>query len=403
MHGHLADLTRRAFAALVVDHRHKMARVGAAHAARPRRPQGLAVADDVVHLGLAEHLVDRHAQRIAAPGEHRVAHRLARAHQRAQLQAVALRPGLGLHHGLERGREQEGVGDAVGRHQFEGLGRREAPLPGDDGAAEVERGQQRVHQAAGPGPVGRAPEHSVARPARVERVEAEPVLARDKAAQVADECALRDQCALGVAGGAAGVDQDGRVSRLGRHGLEARRLGLDGLHPGQFVAVHRAFTDDEEAAQRRATRLDLAQRRQCLAGGDGEHGTAVLQPELQRLGAEQHRQRHGHRADLLDGDVGHGRLEALRQHDGHAVAAAHPLGQQRVRQPVGRALQLRIAVLRAAAALAVEVDRRGLGRGARPAAAAGLGDVEVVRHLPAEGGVQLRVKVCRHRGPGTVN
>jgi hypothetical protein len=45
----------------------------------------IAVAHDVVDLGLAEHLVDDHAQLVAAVGKHRVAHRLAGAHDGLQL------------------------------------------------------------------------------------------------------------------------------------------------------------------------------------------------------------------------------------------------------------------------------------------------------------------------------
>jgi enoyl-CoA hydratase/carnithine racemase len=85
-----------------------------------RRAGRTAVADDVVDLGLAEHLVDRHAQLLAAPGEHRVAHRLAGAHQALQVQtAKCAGSGAGLHHGLERGREQEAMRHAVLLHQLE--------------------------------------------------------------------------------------------------------------------------------------------------------------------------------------------------------------------------------------------------------------------------------------------
>ena len=56
--------------------------IGAAHRARLRRPQRVRVADDVVHLGLAEHLVDRDAERVARPLEHRRADRFAGAHDR---------------------------------------------------------------------------------------------------------------------------------------------------------------------------------------------------------------------------------------------------------------------------------------------------------------------------------
>ena len=91
-----------------------------------------------------------------------VTHRLAGTHDGAQVQPVALpRRGHGLHHRLQRRRKEKRVGDGVALHQLERPLGREAALVGDDAAAEVQRRQQRVDQAAGPGPVGRAPEHAV--------------------------------------------------------------------------------------------------------------------------------------------------------------------------------------------------------------------------------------------------
>src|SRR5205085_1255200 len=70
--------------------------------------------DDVVDLGLAEHLVDRDSELAPAVVEHRVANRLAGAHDRLQHQpVVAARLGHRLHHRLQRGRKQEGVGDRM--------------------------------------------------------------------------------------------------------------------------------------------------------------------------------------------------------------------------------------------------------------------------------------------------
>jgi hypothetical protein len=91
----------------------------------------------------------------------------------------------------------------------------------------------------------------------------------------------------------------------------------------------------------------------------------VVEAVLQGLGAEQHRQRHGHGAELVDRHVRHRRLEALRHDDGHAVAAPHALRPQGVRQAVGLGLQLRVAVALGAAVLLVAADRdapRTVGR-----------------------------------------
>ena len=151
-----------------------MPRIRPPHAAGARRPARrhpagaravlAAVADDVVHLGLAEHLVDDHAQLVAAVREHALAHGLAGAHDGLQREPRMRLPRLRrhAHHRLERGGKQEGVRDAVALHQLQRELGVEAGARRDDGAAEVQRGQQRVPQPARPGPVGRTPERPVA-------------------------------------------------------------------------------------------------------------------------------------------------------------------------------------------------------------------------------------------------
>ncbi len=66
---------------IVIDDGHSMARVWAPHAAGARGPFLMRVADDVIHLGLAEHFIDRDAKRVATPIEYRLAHRFSSAHQ----------------------------------------------------------------------------------------------------------------------------------------------------------------------------------------------------------------------------------------------------------------------------------------------------------------------------------
>ncbi len=160
VHRDVARLAGGHLAAVLVDERDAVPRVGSPHRAGLRRPERVRVADDVVHLGLAEHLVHRDAERLARPLEHGGAERLARAHRAAQPDVEALaRPRERLHHQLERRREQEGVAHLIALDQAERALRIEAAAIADDRLAEVQRGQQRVHQAAGPGPVGRRPEH----------------------------------------------------------------------------------------------------------------------------------------------------------------------------------------------------------------------------------------------------
>src|SRR6185369_9534802 len=92
--GDLAELAARLFVPLLVDDPHAMPGIRPADRAGFHRPRGLAVADDVVDLGLAENLVDRDAELAARPIDHRDADRFAAAHDRAQLEIeLALRCG----------------------------------------------------------------------------------------------------------------------------------------------------------------------------------------------------------------------------------------------------------------------------------------------------------------------
>ena len=88
MQSHIAGDAVGAFMAVLVNHRHAMAGVGAAHAAGFGRPANAvagiaihgAVADDVIDLGLTEHFVHCHSEFISAIRKHRVTHGFARTH-----------------------------------------------------------------------------------------------------------------------------------------------------------------------------------------------------------------------------------------------------------------------------------------------------------------------------------
>ncbi len=159
--GQLALLVVRHHPAVGIDHVDPVTRVGLAHRARLRRHDRRAVADDVIELGLSPHLVDGETERIAPPVDQFFADLLAGAHDRAQFQIVVrLQVGQRAQH-LQRGRRDERVGHAVVGHQSAGaLGVETAALEGDDRRGVIQRRQQRVPQAAGPGPVGRGPEDS---------------------------------------------------------------------------------------------------------------------------------------------------------------------------------------------------------------------------------------------------
>ena len=272
--GHVAGLAHRTFLARVVNYRHPVAGVAHAHAAGFGRPEGAGVAHDVVDLGLAKHLVHGDAELLLAIAKHRVAHRLARAHDGFQAQTKLLThsalclAGKRLHHRLERRRKQKRVGDATVAHQRKGGLGAETPAKSHDLAAKVQRGQQRVHQPAGPGPVRRAPKHRVRAcgqvgqtHARARRVKAKPVLAAHKASQVADERAVGNERALGVAGGAAGVNQHRRVCGQGVDGFETlrrvrQRFGEVQLHKAAcgVACTSARAANHQHAAQQRALR-----------------------------------------------------------------------------------------------------------------------------------------------------
>src|SRR5207302_1558572 len=119
---HFPDLTGRYFVARFVDAGHAVSRIGPTDRPGLGRPQGLRIADDVVDLGLAEHLVDGDPERLAAPFEYRFTQRLAGAHDGAQRKLITLlRLRHRLHHHLERGRKEEAVAHAVLLHQPERL------------------------------------------------------------------------------------------------------------------------------------------------------------------------------------------------------------------------------------------------------------------------------------------
>ncbi len=202
---HFARFALRHGVAVVVDHRDAMPGIGPAHRSRLRRPLRVRIADDVVHLGLAEHLVDRDAQRFLRPRKHRRPHRLARAHDAAQVDVEVLaRPGECLHHQLQRGREQERVAHLVFLHQAQRAFRIEAPAIADDRLPEIEGRQQRIHQTAGPRPVGGRPEHVARLRKAVVRV--------DEAGEVAEQARVRHERALRWARRAAGIDDERRIA-----------------------------------------------------------------------------------------------------------------------------------------------------------------------------------------------
>ena len=165
------------------------------------------------------------------------------------------------------------------------------------------------------------------------------------------------------------------------------------------IRIQRANPD--HVAQQRAI---PPHHRQPLHGGtvaDGKHRFAVVQPEFQRFGPKQHRQRHRHRAHLQHRHVGDSRLEALRHHNRHPVTSLHAQCRQRIGKAVGALLQLGIGK-QAGGSLPGHAGAHGdpvCGVRLRgPARATRLGNIEVLRDLPAKSSVHGRIVVQRrHR------
>ena len=211
-----------------------------------------------------------------------------------------------FHHHLERGRKQERIAHPVFFDQRERALGIEAAAVAYDRAAEIQRRQQRVHQAAGPRPIRRRPEHVAGLRELIVRVH--------EAGQVAEQALLRHQRAFRRAGRPAGVDEDRRIGGARGHRRELVRGLLQQPVPVEQPRLARAGDADRvaQAGQAVADRREVRQR--CRID-DGDQAFRILQPVFERLGAEQERQRNRDGAQLIAGDVGDRGFGPLRQHD----------------------------------------------------------------------------------------
>ena len=281
------------------------------HRSRFRRPQHVRVADDVVHLGLPEHLVDRHAERVARPFEHGRADRLSRAHHAAQPKIEPLaRPRTGLHHHLERRGEQERVAHAVLRHQRERALRIESAAVADDRLAEVQR-------RAAARPSGRRSRPN-RRATRTDRLRADNRRASGR---------IRAGCRAGTDAASArpSAVPSCRSCRRGvpdrwprcRRTRTARALSIS----VSYGVIHASLAPATPTPRgRREALADRREIRHRLRVDERDVGLGIDEPVLERIGAEQERQRHGDRAELVDRDVGDDRLGPLRQDQRDLVA-----------------------------------------------------------------------------------
>ena len=205
--------------------------------------------------------------------------------------------------------------------------------------------------------------------------------------------ALCGSRAPGRAGGAGGIEQDGRVRRAGRNGLEFGRLAGQQAAPRQHPLVGEADADDLLQGG-----TVVADGQQVGAGGvvdDGDTGLGVAQPGLQGLGAEQRRQGQHHRADAVDRHVGHDGFGPLPQYNTDPVAAIHAHLDQAIGQLIGGFGQSGIGPDLAIARFifVVDGDAPRIRTAGCPAVAARFRDVELGRHQPAESLVERLILV----------
>ena len=97
----------------------------------------------------------------------------------------------------------------------------------------------------------------------------------------------------------------------------------------------------DDVAQIVEVRADRFNQVPASGVGDERARPAVGEPERERVGAEQHRERQGHRPELVDRDMGHDGLDALGKDDPDPVPAPDADPGQCVGKPIAEPLQIR--------------------------------------------------------------
>ncbi len=202
---------------------------------------------------------------------------------------------------------------------------------------------------------------------------------------------MRLQRPLRRAGGAARIDDQCRIIC---RGIDGREIAAR-LRQQLFVRVHAGLARATHADHMAQARHLVLHRPQIGDGGrlNERHARGgVRQPIFQRVGPEEVRERQRDGTHLEDGDVGNRGLRALRQDERHAVAALDAERGERVRQPVGRHLDIPERVRSACARFVFPIERETIAV-VGPLPAARPRHVVARRHVPAEGAVQLGVAV----------
>ncbi|MNK28893.1 hypothetical protein D3C87_472780 [compost metagenome] len=166
------------------------------------------------------------------------------------------------------------------------------------------------------------------------------------------------QHALGLAGGAGGVQDEQRVFGVHPLRLALRRLCVHhvvepavarGLHVHRTAGVahhqhrlHRGGTGQLQGRIHVGLERDSAATAQAFVGGDDQLAAAVDHPVGDRVRRKATKHHRVHRADARAGEHGHGGIDDHRQVDGDPVALLHAEVAQRIAQTAHALMQLAI-------------------------------------------------------------
>ena len=384
--GKITDLASWQDHPFIIDNRNVVPGHGPAHEAGFDVHDFMAVGDDQVDFGLAVELVHGAAEDRLRPFLQRCAEPLAAAANRAQFDTCH-RAFDGFRHEFQCGRRQEGVSDPVPRHEVKGgFGVKLGEAPGDHRHPEIERGHEHVEQAADPRPVRRGPE-AVAGPGH-------EVLWHFDPGQVAEQHPMRVHRALGRAFGAAGEDDEGAVVGAGGQRLELIPGRVDKIGPAQGV-VRGAVDGNHRRERGQVIAVDQSRSRRA---GHEEPGLGGAQAEVERVFAEQLKQRHGDQAGFERAEVRGGGFHPLGQM--HADAVSHPRASsgQRIGEAVGQPVEGQKAPLADAAVFLLVDDRDPVRVGLGPEPGCRRADVEGLRDLPLKTAHQLGIGLGGQQG-----
>ena len=349
---HLADLAGRQVAVVGIDHPHLDAGARDAH-----RTQALVIArvrpvgvhrlghagDGVRGLALAVHLHQAAIENPHRPLQVLEVHRRAAVEQRLHVRELQARGRGVVDHAHHDGRRAEEGHVAVAVDQVDHLGRIEAQRVGHHLVAAARDLRQRVQAAAVR--QRRRVDHGVV---GTELVDIGVIAQRHR-----QQVAMGERGALGAAGGAAGVEEPGRLTGVDR--LQRQRIGLE--ERPVFIVV-----DRDDARQRAGLRAHRREIQAQVGRHEAQLHAAVLEDEGDLARVQLRVDRHDAQARVPARPHQLEIRRAVLHHQRDAVARLHRRMTPKATGQTGDPLvQLRIGPDRAFA----QRDRGRLTEGAR--------------------------------------